>query len=421
MEYFQRDDGTVIVGVQRESIFTLRRGEARREIEHFVERDVADDMGKGAERYALLSPLPGDDGWSVALASTEGYLLAECLAAQFGDNFAYVEDIGSHRCILIVVIKGAVVADMAIGQDELKTDLATHFLDHKLHLRVAGDLPVGVANEDGNPDFYVPPDDALHSFERLELDYRLHVPLHARAKLLPWKQACNKAIGSTWRRPLTAAAVIAAVSILAIQLWPSDEPKKAANEPPPDPLAVPYGQWSARALLGEGLQITSTLSLIGQRPPGWRPKLVKVDGGQASLLIEPDYELATFQSATRVLGESVAPVNGTRNAQVSYPLSFTSRDRARFERVLGHGRDPKQVVDYLNQAMWGFKAAVQSASQGIGYRTTQISIQGEVPELVLRNASQVLSELLPNATIESLEYDPSSTKLTLLITLFTRG
>lgn len=422
MEVIQRGEDKLLVGVVRESIFTTAKAQARTDLERM------------AESHGQFMLVRRDKlGATVAIAEMEGFLLAECLIPEFGNNFIYVEEYSEGRVILVGVVSGVVRADTIVAADDLRSDMSSLFLlepdEHrgdaplKFDIRTSGNVPLlrhGAVDEE-QVAFYAPPADRISTWEEMDPEYRLRVPLLPSAKLKPWKQARTQAFSHPVAGPFAAAAAIGVVAIAVSMFWPKQEAVKQADAPPPDPLAPVYQAWSSKMPVGDAIRATTEISWYTKKPLGWRVKTIKLSGNGASVTLEQALPEASLKSAQVVFDAQGIPTGGSKELNVVYPLRIAGRDRPTFERNLDAVRDIRREIDRLHQDPWGLNVVVQSMSMGTGFRQTAISLKGYVPEVVMEEIAKVLRSRYPNSATEALEYDPSKQNLSLTFTLYTRS
>ena len=412
METIQRDDGNLLVGVFRETLFVDagNRKEARRDLER-----IAEEHGE----YMMIRRV--DTDLNLAAATTDGHLYAECLVEKFGENFAYVEEYGENRAIMVVVLGGVVRADDVVSFDDLKNDLLTFFSEHKLDVRISGNVPIRNGDAGESFETFVPPPDNVNSWETVEANFRNSVPLTPKARLLPWREARTKALGSPVKRLVAIAATLGAVAVMVVLLYPKPEPPKQAEGPPPDPLAAPYAVWSSKLSLGDALQVASQVSWFVKKPNGWRAKTIKVGTRNTLVVIEQATPFASLTAAANDFGATGVPTGGSKEMTVEYPVTSATRPRHRFDSVLAESAALRAFVDDVNYSSWGLVATVQAVSKGVGYASANVSLKGKVPAVIMEAAARDFQFRFPNTAVEALEYDPATASLNMTVTVFTRS
>lgn len=411
MEVLPRPEGNLLVGVFRETLFAGGKKEARRDLER-----IANEHGE----FMLIRK--DDLGWTLAAAPAEGYLYAECLAARFGENFAYVEALGEQRAIMVVVLGGVVRADNVVSYADLKDDLITFFSEHKLDVRVAaGDIPMRREEDEADFEVFVPPADNVQSWETVEADFRNSIPLDPKAQIKPWKKARAEAMGSPIRTLMATAAVVGAIAVLATLFYPAAEAPKQAEGPPPDPLAAPYAAWSSKLSMGDAIQVASQVSWFTKKPNGWRTKTIKVGSKNTLIVIEQSSPLASLTAAARDFGARGVPTGGSKEMTVEYPVTSAARPRDRFDRVLESAAALRTFVDEVNYSSWGLAATVRAVSKGAGYSSANVFLKGTLPVIVMEAAARDFLARYPNTAVETLEYDPATASLNMTVTVFTRS
>lgn len=421
METIQREDGNLLVGVFRETLFVGSgnlKG-ARRDLEQ-----IAEEHGE----YMLIRRV--DTDINLAAATADSYLYAECLIEKFGNNFVYVEEYTENRAILVVVLDGVVRDDKIVAFDDLKDDLLTFFSEHTLDVRVSGNVPMHQGSGDGNDNIAPPanqfdtfslPEKSVKSWETVEATLRNTIALFPKARLLPWREARNKALGSPIKKVFTIAASLAAVAVLVVSFYPKPEPPKQVEGPPPDPLAVPYAAWSSKLSMADALKVAAQVSWFSKKPNGWRAKTIKIGPRNTLVVIEQTSTFASLSAAARDFGATSIPTGGAKEITVEYPVTSTQRPRHRFDSVLANAPALRSIVDDMNYSHWGMVATVQAISKGVGYSTANVSLKGKVPVVIMEAAAKDFESRFPNTAVEAFDYDPATTSLNMTVTVFTRS
>lgn len=412
METIQREDGNLLVGVFRETLFVDSGNlkEVRRDLER-----IAEEHGE----YMLVRRV--DTDINLAAATTDSYLYAECLAERFGDNFVYVEEYTENRAILVVVLDGVVRDDKISAFDDLKDDLLTFFSEHTLDVRVSGNVPLRQVTEGEDLDTFSPPEKSVKSWETVEAKFRNTIAFSKNARLLPWREARNKALGSPIKKMLAIAASFAVVAVLIVSFYPKPEPPKQVEGPPPDPLAAPYAAWASKLSMGDVLKVASQVAWFSKKPNGWRAKAIKVGPRNTLVVIEQTSSFASLSAAARDFGATGVPTGGSKEMTVEYPVTSTSRPRQRFDSVLANAQPLRALVDDLNYSHWGLVATVQAVSKGVGYSAANVSLKGKVPAVIMEAAAKDFELRFPNTAVDAFEYDPATTSINMTVTVFTRS
>lgn len=413
MEIIQRDDGNLLVGIFRETLFAgsgSLKG-VRRDIE-----SIAEEHGE----YMVIRRVDSDLNLA-ATTTSEGYLYAECLMDKFGENFVYVEEYSENRAILVVVLGGVSRIDDIVNFDDIKNDLLTIFTEHKLDVRVSGNVPLRNTGGDDNLDIFSPPPDNVTSWEVVEKNLRNSIALSPKARLLPWREARNKAFGSHAKKFVAMAAVVSVLAVLVLVFYPKPEATKQAEGPPPDPLAAPYASWSTKLSMGDALQVASQVSWFVKKPNGWRAKTIKVGARNTLVVIEQTTPLASLTAAAVDFGATGVPTGGSKEMTVEYPVTSDTRPRHRFDSVLSGAAALRIFVDEVNYSPWGLVATVQTVSKGVGYASANVSLNGKVPAVIMEAAARDFQSRFPNTAVEAFEYDTATASLNMTVTVFTRS
>lgn len=411
MDTVPREDGTLIVGVYRDNVFSTERAQARQEV-----AQIADSHGG----FMLIQKL--DAGWRVAVTDSSGYLLPECLAAELSlENLFYVEQIEDDRYILVVVSGGRVLEDSIVHGDDVRSTAAAHFIEHRMNVRVSGLVPIRRFKTDSEEysDVFTPSPDFIQSWEKLPDRYSRIVPLARSAQLQEWRKARNSALGVNLMAPAVTVVLVVAI-ITSYQMFGLKEPPKAG--PPPDPLAVPAMKWSSGSSLSVLFRDMSSISIQALSVTGWTPsKLVREVGGYV-LSLTPLNRMASSQLVETVYPGRAQPESNARSYKISISHTPEARTRRIFESALtsSHQNDGAVLVDSIVRAA-PVNAIYIGAEAGSVYRGHQYKITGEaITPVVLHALANVFHDKYQTVAVQYAEYSPLDGKLTVDLILYTR-
>jgi hypothetical protein len=410
MEQYQRDDGDLIIGAFRDIIVADDKKQARHDISMLAET-----------HGSYMRVIKVDDSWRAAVSESPGYLLAECVAdALSKENILYLEEYTEGRCILIVIKGGVVIEDVLVPRFDVREIAGPHFLESKFHIFTSGDVPIykfeGVSGDDA---VFAPPEDYVESRVDLGNKYRNQVALTKNAQLVDWKRARAKAFGTG----ISPVAIVGLLVIAAViyMLVPKQETKTTAA--PPDPLGPAYIKWSSGMSLSHAMSTVADNSLLGLSVTGWSPvRLLVSDGGQVTITVQPTHINAAITAVRDVFDGNLAPVNDTRNLDISIRSAIQQRDRSQFEIFLNEtsSSDSSNFVDSVSVGPWGLNAIARPLERGIAYVGHEYIINGTITPIALKAAAKHYQSIFRTIVVRSAEYTPLDGKLQMQVVFYVK-